>query len=87
MKQNNSNSFVTDEGIFIYQSVGHIPNSLSYLFAILLLLLLLLTLTVSGFKYNQPEYDVSLSIPRLIVEYPTIITQTFEAYMRISMVD
>jgi hypothetical protein len=44
-------------------------------------------LSVSGFKYNQPEYVVSMPIPRSIVEYPTIIKHTFEAYVRISMVD
>jgi len=32
----NSNYFLIEEGNSIYQSVGHIPNSLSYLFAILL---------------------------------------------------
>jgi len=44
-------------------------------------------LSVGGFKYNQLEYDVSMPIPRSIVEYPTMITHTFEAYVRISMVD
>jgi len=44
-------------------------------------------LSVSGFKYDQLEYDVIMPIPRSIAEYPTTITHTFEAYVRISKVD
>jgi hypothetical protein len=44
-------------------------------------------LTVSGFKYNQLEYDLSMSIPWSIAEYTTMITYIDVAYMRISVVD